>query len=99
MKIEEIELNGEKVYLKKDFLGWRTVDPLTDEEGKAIPSLKYISKMAPSKDNIIRLIFGSKRNLLILIILLAIAGISIYFHYRDLHVLKEACEQFKIIIP
>ena len=95
MKIEKIELNGESIYLKKDFLGWRTVDPIMNEEGNPISSMKDLPTAKIDKDNVIRLIFGSKRNLLILIILLAIAGISIYFHYKDLNTLRESCLVFK----
>lgn len=37
-KLKTIEVDNEKVYLKKDWLGWRVVEPviLVDEEGKFI---------------------------------------------------------------
>lgn len=52
---------GEKIYLKKDFLGWRIVHPIRDESTKKI--------------NYFNLIFGGKRNLVILILILLASGI------------------------
>lgn len=36
MEMKEVEIENEKVYLKKDWLGWRVVEPLylKDAEGK-----------------------------------------------------------------
>ena len=48
---------GERVYLKKDFLGWRVVEPIKDENGKLIWT---------------RLIFGSKKNIIITLFLIAL---------------------------
>lgn len=57
----------EKVYLKKDFLGWRVVHPLKNEDGSW---------------NWFNLIFGSKSNLVFLIVLLLI-GVTIYLGYHE----------------
>ena len=59
---------GEKVYLKKDFLGWRVVNPIRNEDGSM---------------NWFNLIFGSKSNLLFLVILL-IFGVALYFGINEL---------------
>lgn len=29
-----VEVNGEKIHLRKDFLGWHQVHPIMDEDGK-----------------------------------------------------------------
>jgi hypothetical protein len=58
---------GEKVYLKKDSLGWRVVEPIRME----------------GKINLFRLIFGSKRNLFILIFLMVIV-VSMYFGIQEI---------------
>ena len=58
----------EKVYLKKDFLGWRVVEPIKDIDGKF---------------NYWRLIFGSKRNLFILVFLMIIV-VSTYFGIQEI---------------
>lgn len=55
---------GEKVYLKKDFLGWRVVEPYKD--------------METGKINKFNLLLGGKRNIAILIILLLIFGGLMY---------------------
>ena len=67
--IETSELPlGEKVYLKKDFLGWRVVHPIKDESGKI---------------NWFNLIFGSKSNLLFLIIV-ALLALALYLGVTEL---------------
>ena len=48
---------GEKVYLKKDFLGWRVVEPWKNEDGII---------------NTFNLLLGGKRNLFMLAIILII---------------------------
>lgn len=35
-KVSEVEIEGEKVLLRKDFLGWHVVYPNKDENGKVI---------------------------------------------------------------
>ncbi len=35
-KVSEVEIEGEKVLLRKDFLGWHVVYPNKDENGKII---------------------------------------------------------------
>ena len=34
MKLKEVNLEGETIYLKKDWTGWRTVDPIKDPHTK-----------------------------------------------------------------
>lgn len=58
MKSKEIEIEGEKVYLKKDSMGWRVINP-TKIDGKT---------------NYCNLILGGKRNILTLIVLLLIVA-------------------------
>ena len=58
----------EKVYLKKDWMGWRVVYPLKKEDGT-------IDKF--------NLIFGSKANVVFLIIILLI-GTALYFGVNEL---------------
>jgi len=59
--IEASELpEGDKVYLKKDFLGWRVVEPWRTPDGK----LKLFN-----------VLFGGKRGLLFLIIVMIISGL------------------------
>jgi hypothetical protein len=61
--IEASELpEGEKVYLKRDFLGWRTVEPWKNDDGTI---------------NKFNLLLGGKRNLFVLVIILIVA-LSIY---------------------
>ena len=57
MKIIEQEINGEKVYLKKDILGWRVVYPVKID----------------GKINWFNLLFGGKKMIVTLIIYLIIA--------------------------
>lgn len=53
--------DDEKVYLVKDFFGWRIVHPIRDENGKT---------------NYMNLFFGGKKNLVILILLILIFTIQ-----------------------
>jgi len=67
--IEASEIpNEEKVYLKKDILGWRVVHPIKNEDGTT---------------NWFNLIFGSKSNMVFLIMLL-IVGVALYFGVNEL---------------
>lgn len=67
--IETSELPlGEKVYLKKDFLGWRVVHPIKNEDG----TINYFN-----------LICGSKSNLVFLLLLLLLAT-GFYFGVNEL---------------
>lgn len=64
MKINRtVELDGEKVHLAKDSLGWRVVHPIRDENGKI---------------NWINFLLGGKANLLTLILIIIIASILFY---------------------
>lgn len=60
---------GDKVYLKKDFLGYRIVNPIKNEDGNY---------------NWFNLLFGGKKNLVYLIILLIILFLF-YFGYQELN--------------
>jgi len=68
---------GDKVYLKKDWLGWRTVEPLIDSEGHPI-TLAELFQQKPLLPSLMRnfwvLAFGGKRSLVFLIISLLIMG-------------------------
>ena len=44
MNIDIIEHKGEKVYLKKDWAGWRTVEPITDPETKKFRWRGFLNK-------------------------------------------------------
>lgn len=59
IKAEDLPEN-EKVYLRKDWLGWRVVEPIKNEDGTT---------------NWFNLITGGKKNLAILIILLIFLGL------------------------
>ena len=59
---------GEKVYLKKDILGWRVVNPINNNDGSY---------------NWFNLIFGSKSNVVFLIIL-SLLGLGLYFGINEL---------------
>ena len=53
---------GEKIYLKKDFLGWRVVEPWKDPE--------------TGKINWFNFIFGGKRGIVFMIVISLIAGLA-----------------------
>jgi hypothetical protein len=59
---------GEKVYLKKDFLGWRVVEPIRNPE--------------TGKFSLFRFIFGGKRSAIMLSIILIILGLF-YFGFHE----------------
>jgi len=59
---------NEKVYLKKDFIGWRVVEPMKTSDGKI---------------NWLSVFFGGKRGLLFLIIALVIFGL-VYLGINEL---------------
>ena len=76
--IEASELpNDEKVYLKKDFLGWRIVHPIKNEDGSW---------------NWPNLLFGGWRNLLSSAILILIIAGAIWAYRRDINQIKQACD-------
>lgn len=84
--IQKVEINGEKVYLKKDFLGWRTVEPIIDNVGNPVERKHLINKLKSKevsfKNNWMQFISGGKRGLVILITLLVLLGI-IYLGVRE----------------
>ena len=59
---------GEKIYLKKDWSGWRVIEPYKDENGKI---------------NWKQFIFGTRKTLITLIIYLLIA-VMLYFGIKQL---------------
>jgi len=75
--IEASELpEQDNVFLKKDFLGWRIVNPIKNEDGSW---------------NWVNLLFGGWRNLINLIILLIVISISVYFYKHDISQIQQAC--------
>ena len=73
--IEASELpEGDKVYMKKDMFGWRIVHPYRNPDtNKIIP---------------INLIFGGKRNLVVLLVILAFILSMIYIFKHDIRELE-----------
>ena len=71
-RLKELEIEGEKVYLKKDILGYRIVNPIKID----------------GKINWINLLFGGKRNLVILIIYMVIL-LLLYIGIKDI---MTSCE-------
>jgi hypothetical protein len=65
---QTVEVNGEKVHLKKDFLGWKVIHPYKNEDGKI---------------NWGNLIFGGKANTVSLIIYVIVLSM-IYFGVKDM---------------
>lgn len=66
--IEARELpEGEKVYLKKDFLGYRVIEPWKNQDGSI---------------NWFNLLLGGKRNLFMLLVIILIA-VSVYFGIHE----------------
>lgn len=81
MKVKEIQVDGEIINLKKDFLGWRMVYPIKNKDGST---------------NWMNLIFGGKRNLFILIGVLLFFGL-LFLGFNDVVsscrvVLENPCE-------
>lgn len=69
--IEASELpEDEKVYLKKDFLGWRVVEPIIDPETKKFSWFRFI--------------FGGKRAFFFLILIIIIATLLYLGFYEQL---------------
>lgn len=76
--IEASELpSNEKIYLKKDGLGWRVVHPIRNPDGTI---------------NIINLLFGGWRNLIILLIILAFVLGFFYIYQHDTAEMKKVVE-------
>jgi hypothetical protein len=42
--MEKVEVNGEKIYLKKDWTGWRTIEPIIDPETKKFSWKGFLNK-------------------------------------------------------
>lgn len=77
---------NEKIYLKRDFLGWRVVAPIKNEDGSW---------------NWFNLITGGKKNLFVLIILLLLVGLIFLaaresiMNYKE--VLSNPCAYCKLM--
>ena len=76
IEVEQLPL-GERVYLKKDSLGYRIVHPVKDEDGKL---------------NWINLLFGGKRNLIYLILVLLLFGLFSYGVYELTYSMRDVVE-------
>lgn len=63
----------ENIYLKKDMFGYRIVHPVKNEDG----TINYLN-----------LLFGGKRNLINLIIILLVMGLLIYSYQHDIKSMK-----------
>ena len=68
---------NEKIYLKKDFLGWRIVNPIKNDNGKI---------------NMINLLFGGWRNFLFLFVILLFISGFIYVYDHDTQELMKVAE-------
>ena len=66
--VKEMRINGDTLYFKKDMFGYRQVYPIRNPDGKI---------------NLVNLIFGGKRNVMNLI-LIVIAIIVLYIGISDL---------------
>lgn len=44
MEIKEVEIENERVYLKKDWTGWRTVEPIIEPTTKKFIWKNFLSK-------------------------------------------------------
>lgn len=75
-KIKELEIDGDRIYLKKDFLGWRLVNPYKID----------------GKLNWTNVLTGGWRNLIMLVGLLSILGILMFAHFHDIEGLRYAYE-------
>jgi len=72
IKVDDMPF-GDKLYLKKDFLGYRIVNPLKNDDGSI---------------NWANLLFGGYRNLIILTLLLLIAGFVMWSYNHDISEVK-----------
>lgn len=64
----------DKVYVKKDMFGWRIVHPIEGPDGKY---------------NWLNLLFGGKRNAVMLIIVLALASYALWAYNKDISVIEN----------
>jgi len=81
--------DDQTIYLRKDFLGWRVVDPILDTEGNAISNLKDLLKIKRDAKNIAKFVFGGKR--VIFYMILGILGYTLV--YLGIHDLIDAYKQ------
>ena len=58
----------DKVYMKKDYFGWRVVQPIKNPDGTT---------------NWLNLLLGGSRNALFLLAILLIVGFMVWSHYHD----------------
>lgn len=73
------EINGKKVYLKKDMFGFRVINPNKDEQGKWI---------------VPNLLFGGYRNLVSIVIIIVLLLFVYWMFNSQIHVYKEFYENF-----
>jgi len=73
--IEAAQLTLEdKVYLKKDYFGWRVVQPIKNDDGSY---------------NWLNLLVGGARNGLFLLGILLILGFLMWSHYHDIQAIQD----------
>ena len=76
LTVENLPLN-EKIHIKKDFLGYRLVYPIRNEDGKL---------------NLVNFLVGGKRNLAILIMLLLLFSLFSYGVYELTRSMRDVVE-------
>ena len=81
-KTEQVNVNGELIHLRKDFLGWHTVNPIKDGNGKI---------------NWKNLIAGGSWIKLLLIIGFVIICIMAMIEVRDLAMVANTCQNINIL--
>jgi len=77
---KRVEIDNEKIYLKKDWTGWRVIEPITDPETKV-----FIWKNFLSKKSFLLLIV-----LLIIFLSLYLAFQEQYNNYKN--VIENPCD-------
>ena len=78
-RLKTIEIKGKKIYLGKDkfFNDWGVVHPNKDENGKIVWS---------------NLLFGGKKNLLTLLVILIVVGAGVYGYYETTRSCRQMAE-------
>ena len=97
MKIEEVIVNGEKVYLKKDRLGWHEVHPIKKDITQPIRIGKKINWKNINWKNLIS--GGSWIKLgIVFFIILIICG-CIYEYSTAVRIANECIDSTRLYIP
>ena len=76
--LKTIEIDREKVYLKKSILGWRVIHPIKDPKTKKI--------------NWFNLIIGGWDNLLLILFIVFMTLIFYYVYWNDTHEMQKVIE-------